>query len=94
LTLDLGTKACASDPPMGKRLVFPDLPDAVQVLHNEEHLVLETSRAEEFRPGNELLAIPRHICPTTALHRQVYVVAGGRVAERWDVVARDRWLTI
>jgi D-serine deaminase-like pyridoxal phosphate-dependent protein len=94
LTLDVGTKAVASDPPMGKRLTFPDLPDATQVVHNEEHLVLETPHAERFRPGDELLAIPRHICPTTALHKQVYVVAGGRVVDRWEVVARDRWLTI
>ena len=40
ITLDLGYKAIASDPPMGKRVHFPDLPDAEQVLQNEEHLVL------------------------------------------------------
>jgi D-serine deaminase-like pyridoxal phosphate-dependent protein len=94
LTLDLGTKACASDPPAGHRLVFPDLPEAKQLLQNEEHLVVETPGAAAFRPGDELLAIPRHICPTTALHKQVYVVMDGRVVERWDVAARDRWLTV
>jgi D-serine deaminase-like pyridoxal phosphate-dependent protein len=94
VTCDLGTKACASDPPEGNRLVFPDLPEAKQVLQNEEHLVLQTPRASQFQPGEELLAIPRHICPTTALHKQVYVVDRGHVVGRWDVVARDRWLTI
>ncbi len=94
VTVDLGYKGVASDPPMGNRLVFPDLPDAKQVLQNEEHLVLETSRAGQFTPGDELLAIPRHICPTTALHKQVTVVAGGKVVDYWDVAARDRWLTI
>jgi hypothetical protein len=29
-----------------------------------------------------------------ALHKQVYVVAEGKLVDRWDVVARDRWLTI
>jgi D-serine deaminase-like pyridoxal phosphate-dependent protein len=94
VTLDLGYKAVASDPPAGKRLIFPDLPDAIAVLQNEEHLVIETSRANEFQPGDELFAIPRHVCPTSALHKSVYVVAGGRLSETWDVVARDRVLTV
>ena len=94
VTTDLGYKAVASDPPAGKRLFFPDLPDAVAVLQNEEHLVLETSRANEFQPGDELLAIPRHVCPTSALHKSVYVVAGGKLTETWDVVGRDRVLTV
>ena len=94
ITLDLGYKAVASDPPAGQRVLFPDLPDAVQVLQNEEHLVLQTSRANEFQPGDELLAIPRHVCPTCALHRQLFVIAGGQLVDRWDVASRDRWLTI
>ncbi|MFO0869852.1 MAG: D-TA family PLP-dependent enzyme [Pirellulales bacterium] len=94
VTFDLGYKAVASDPPAGNRLAFPDLPDAKAVLQNEEHLVLETSLASSFEPGDELLAIPRHVCPTSALHKQVYVVLGGEVVGRWDVVARDRWLNI
>jgi D-serine deaminase-like pyridoxal phosphate-dependent protein len=94
ITLDLGYKAVASDPPAGSRLVFPDLPDARQVLQNEEHLVLETDRAAEFRPGDELLAVPYHICPSTAMHKELFVVANGRVVERWEVASRDRWLTV
>ena len=94
VTFDLGYKAVASDPPAGKRLSFPTLPDAVAVLQNEEHLVLQTSQAEQFQPGDILLAIPRHICPTCALYRTVTVIAAGRVVDHWDVVARDRFLTI
>ena len=94
LTLDLGYKAVASDPPMGQRVHFPDLPDAQQVLQNEEHLVLQTERAGEFQPGDELLGIPWHVCPTSALHKQVYVVADGELVDRWDVASRDRWITI
>ena len=94
ITVDVGTKAIASDPPMGSRMVFPDLPDAKQVLHNEEHLVLQTAEAHRFQPGDELMAIPTHICPTTALHKEVFIVEDQRVTQRWPVVARDRWLTI
>ena len=94
VTLDLGYKAVASDPPAGNRLMFPDLPDAKAVLQNEEHLVIETAEAERFQPGDELVAIPRHICPTCAMHQRAYVVVGGRVVGTWDVAARDRVLTI
>ena len=94
ITLDLGYKAVASDPPVGNRLQFPDLPDAKEVLQNEEHLVLESSRAAEFEPGDELLAIPRHICPTSALHKQATVIAGGEIVGQWTIAARDRRLTI
>ena len=94
ITLDLGYKAVASDQPADRRVVFPDIPDAKLVLQNEEHLVVETSRAGDYEPGDELLAIPRHICPTSALHKQVFVVSQGKLSERWNVAARDRWLTI
>jgi D-serine deaminase-like pyridoxal phosphate-dependent protein len=95
ITLDAGNKAVAADPPMSKRLCFPELPDDTQpVMHNEEHLVLETSAAESYQPGDVLLGIPCHICPTSALHREVHVVREGQVVERWPVVARDRCITI
>jgi len=94
VTFDLGYKACAADQPEGRRLVFPALPDAKEVLQNEEHLVLETARADEFEPGDELLAISRHACPTSALHKEVYVVSDGKLVDRWEVVARDRRITV
>ncbi|GAB4144127.1 MAG: D-TA family PLP-dependent enzyme [Planctomycetaceae bacterium] len=94
VTVDLGYKAVASDPPMEKRAVFPDIPDAKLVLQNEEHLVIETSHAQEFSPGDELLAVPRHVCPTSAMHKQVVVIAEGKVAGTWLVASRDRRLTI
>ncbi len=94
VTLDLGTKAIASDPPAGQRLHLPDVPDYQTVLHNEEHLVVETPAAERFRPGDELLAIPTHVCPTCALHRQAHVIEKGKVIGTWDIAARDRVLTV
>jgi D-serine deaminase-like pyridoxal phosphate-dependent protein len=94
VTLDLGYKAVASDPPAGNRLMFPDLPDAKAVLQNEEHLVIETKEAARFQPGDELFAIPRHVCPTSALHSRAYVVASGKLVGTWAVTARDRQLTI
>ncbi len=94
VTFDLGHKACAADPPAGSRLHFPAIPDAKEVLQNEEHLVIETARASSYRPGDVELAIPAHICPTSALHSHAWVVRGGRARERWEVTARDRALTL
>ena len=94
VTFDLGYKAVASDPPAGKRCRLLDVPPHEAVLQNEEHLVIETPSAGRFRPGDEVLAIPTHVCPTVALHRQAYVVEGGRVTGTWDVVARDRVLSV
>ncbi|MEQ8855353.1 D-TA family PLP-dependent enzyme [Gimesia sp.] len=94
VTFDLGYKAIASDPAMEGRCRFPDLPDAKPVLQNEEHLVVLSERAGEFQPGDELLAIPRHVCPTSALHKSVTVVSGGKVIGQWNVAARDRFITV
>ncbi|HCA50696.1 MAG TPA: threonine aldolase [Planctomycetaceae bacterium] len=94
LTVDLGYKACASDPDVKKRVVFPDLPDAEPILQNEEHLVLRTQHAGDYIPGDELLAVPGHICPTSALHKSAYVIENEEVTDNWVVSSRDRWLTI
>lgn len=94
VTFDLGYKAVASDPPAGRRLILPEIPDAEMILQNEEHLVVKTAFADKFQPGDMTWAIPRHICPTSALHKSAAVVQNGRVTETWDVQARDRQLTI
>ncbi len=92
MTLDLGNKAVAADPSPETRVVFPGLPEAKLLSQNEEHLLVETSAAKNFQPGDSLIAIPWHICPTSALHRNVYVVSNGEVAGTWEVAARDRKL--
>jgi D-serine deaminase-like pyridoxal phosphate-dependent protein len=94
ITFDLGYKAVASDPPAGKRLVLLDVLDYEAVLQNEEHLVVETPAADRFQPGDEVLAVPTHVCPTCAMHKQAYVIEGGKLAGMWDIVARDRVLTV
>jgi D-serine deaminase-like pyridoxal phosphate-dependent protein len=92
VTLDLGSKAVASDPPMERRCFLLDVPDYQIVIHNEEHLVIETPAAERFAPGDAVFAIPGHICPTCALHREAYVVENGQISDRWHIAARDRVL--
>jgi D-serine deaminase-like pyridoxal phosphate-dependent protein len=94
MTLDIGNKAVAADPPKGARVVFPELPDAVQDSHNEEHMGLITPDAERYQPGDILLAIPTHICPTSALYNSVAIIDKGMIREYWDVTSRNRKITI
>jgi D-serine deaminase-like pyridoxal phosphate-dependent protein len=93
LTLDLGHKSVAAENPH-PRVRFEELPEVEVLMQNEEHLVLQTDRAHEFAIGQALHGIPRHVCPTVALHGEAVVIEGGRVADRWPVLARNRKITI
>ena len=93
LCLDLGHKAIAAENPH-PRVRLLELPDATAVMHSEEHLVIETPRAAEFAVGDALHGIPRHVCPTVALHSEAWLVEGGVARERWPILARARRLTV
>jgi D-serine deaminase-like pyridoxal phosphate-dependent protein len=94
LCLDLGHKAVAAENPH-PRVKFLNLIGAEAVMQSEEHLVVETVRASEFAVGDVLYGVPRHICPTVALHSFVTTVNGeGQAGGRWKVTARERQLTV
>jgi D-serine deaminase-like pyridoxal phosphate-dependent protein len=63
-------------------------------MHSEEHLVVETPRAAEFAVGQVLHGIPRHICPTVALHSEVWIIENGRATGTWPITARARRISI
>jgi D-serine deaminase-like pyridoxal phosphate-dependent protein len=89
--LDLGYKSIAAEMPLEKRVVIPDIPDAQFLGQSEEHLVVATSQADTLSLGHALLAYPRHVCPTVALHEFATVVRDGRISgEKWKVDARGR----
>jgi D-serine deaminase-like pyridoxal phosphate-dependent protein len=90
VTFDVGTKAICSDPPAGQRCVILGLEDAKAVLHNEEHLVLQTQGENDWRPGQTAYAIPAHICPTVALYESAWLARDGEAKERWPIAARNR----
>ena len=94
VTMDLGTKSIASDPPAGKRCRLLNVPAYEPIIQNEEHFVIETPHAAQFQPGDLIYAMPTHICPTCAWHRQAYVVENGQITGAWDIAARDRVLTV
>jgi D-serine deaminase-like pyridoxal phosphate-dependent protein len=94
ITLDLGSKAVSADQPVEKRCSFLNIRDAAIVMQSEEHLVVKTPDSASFEPGDVVYAMPAHVCPSVALHRQALVVVNGEVVERWDIVGRDRELTV
>lgn len=93
LCLDLGHKAVASEMPQ-PRVRFLNLPDSTIVGHNEEHMIVETPQASQFRVGDCIYALPWHVCPTVALHGEAVVIDAGEERGRWKIRARERRLRI
>lgn len=94
-TVDLGTKAVASDP-LEARAVIDGMPFARMLMHNEEHMVFQVSEAHIADIpgiGTELFAVPTHICPTAALYPYAETVCGGRLCGQWEITARNRRIT-
>lgn len=95
-TLDMGTKAVATDP-IPERAVLAGMEYAKTVLQNEEHWVVEVPKehAEDIpQVGDVLFAIPVHVCPTSALYPEVPVISGGKLTDWWQVTARNRKITL
>lgn len=93
ICIDLGHKAVASEMVHPRIRIF-GLEDAIPVIHSEEHLVLKTDRAGEYKVGQVLYGIPHHVCPTVALYNEALCVREGAIAETWAVAARGRTITI
>ena len=91
--LDLGHKSVASENPQ-PRVQFLNLPNATPVMHSEEHLVLETPDAASWNVGDVLYGVPRHICPTVALHDACHPIVNSTAGEPWPIEARRRKITI
>jgi len=89
LCLDLGYKSIASEM-AHPRVHFMELMVDGVINHSEEHLVISSGDASRYRAGDVVYALPVHICPTMALHEEVYVVRNRRVSGTWKVVARKR----
>ena len=90
-TLVYGGGSCIVGPPRAR---FLSLEGVQEVGQSEEHLILETAQSNELSVGDLLYAIPRHICPTVALHQQATVIEDGNIVDSWKVTARDRILSV
>lgn len=93
-TLDVGSKAIATDP-AGDRGLIVDMPEARPVSQSEEHWVFEAPDAHDFSPGEAVLITPTHICPTVNLYHEAVVVdSAGNQIDTWEIVARERKLSL
>jgi len=90
LCLDLGYKAVASEMEEHPPVYFPQIPDAKLAKHSEEHLVMQTHYAANWKIGDVLYGFPWHICPTVALHAQAGIVKNQKVESFWEIPSRDR----
>ncbi|MFT5386542.1 MAG: D-serine deaminase-like pyridoxal phosphate-dependent protein [Saprospiraceae bacterium] len=91
--LDLGHKSIASEMPF-PRVAFLHPEKFTQIGHSEEHLVIQSEQADILNPGDLLLAYPYHICPTVALYDYAQIVSEGHIIDQWEVIARNRKITI
>ena len=87
--IDLGYKAVASEMPH-PRVSFLELGVPEVIHHSEEHFVGSSPEFSKLSVGDMVYALPMHICPTIALHEQVYVVEGQIIKDVWKVIARSR----
>lgn len=94
ITLDMGHKSIASENDLLHRFQLLNAPDALPIMHSEEHLVVRLPEGHGFAIGDVLFALPHHICPTVALHQQATVVEDGKLWGWWPTGARDRELTV
>lgn len=95
-TVDLGYKAIAADPAV-PRAVIIGYEDAETLMQNEEHWVLRMPAGKENRTppiGKALYAVPKHICPTTALYPSALIVRKGCIVDEWEITARNRCIII
>jgi D-threonine aldolase len=93
LCLDLGHKAIGSENPL-PRVVFPDIPAVKVTGHSEEHMVVEVPDTSKYQVEDVWYGIPVHICPTIALHQSLCVIENNQYTGDWEVIARNRKISI
>ena len=89
LCLDLGYKSVACESPQ-PRVKFFDQRIGEIKMQSEEHLVVEVRDSADFKIGDELYCVPRHICPTVACYDDLQVVNNAVVDQVWKILARGK----
>jgi D-serine deaminase-like pyridoxal phosphate-dependent protein len=93
LCLDLGHKAIAAENPL-PRVHFLNAPDAVPVSQSEEHMVVQVDNSSKYAVGDLWYGVPVHICPTVALFAEAQVIQHHENKQQWQVIARNRKISI
>jgi D-threonine aldolase len=93
ICVDLGNKSIASENPQ-PRVFFLNAPDALPMLHSEEHLVLKVPDSSIYVPGQVLYGVPWHICPSVALYEKAWLIKNNQIVGSWKVIAKNREITL
>lgn len=93
ITTDLGHKSVAAENPL-PRIHFLNAQEVVPISQSEEHMVSKVPDSSAFKTGDVLYGVPVHICPTIALYDKAIVVENHHVIDEWNVIARNRKITI
>lgn len=93
VVLDAGSKTLSSDRGGGATMssTFGSVwrrPEHRLVRLSEEHGILETDDASEYRIGQRVRILPNHACATVNLHEELVAVRGERIEHRWRIAAR------
>lgn len=93
ITTDLGHKSVAADSAL-PRVQFLNHPFVETISQSEEHLVAHVPDSSVYKIGDVLYGVPLHICPTVALYEKAIVIENNFAVKWWNVVARNRKITI
>jgi len=88
LCLDIGHKAVAAEMPFPRVKILELEDTATQISQSEEHLVVKSSQADKYKPGDMLTAMPVHICPTVSRYNKVYIADEESIKGMWNIEAQ------
>jgi D-serine deaminase-like pyridoxal phosphate-dependent protein len=94
ICIDLGHKSIASENDLQQRVYFLNAPHLKPYSHSEEHMVIIAGEGHNFKPGDELYALPIHICPTVAQYDSAYIIEDEEYKTKWPITARGRELNV
>jgi len=91
---DLGHKSIAAENEILKRVFFLNAPELTITGQSEEHLMARTEQGHSYQVGDILYGLPFHICPTCALYENAVIAEDGYITGEWEIVARDRKISL
>jgi D-serine deaminase-like pyridoxal phosphate-dependent protein len=94
ICLDMGHKSVAPENSIENRVRFLFNPDFKLLSQSEEHGIVEVGDSSKYAIGDVIVMQPYHVCPTINLTQKLQVIENGNKNAEWEVVARNRSITI
>lgn len=94
ICLDMGHKAVAPENSIDNRVRFLFNPDFKLLSQSEEHGIVEVGDSSKYAVGDVIVMQPYHVCPTINLTQKLQVIENGNKVGEWEVLGRNRTITI